>query len=124
MKHAIYHTGLDNFVYRKQVPYDPDKNPYDRDDREMRFLFCEFSTEFSGPLINIYNGDLDHLLMCHVFTAYKKVKDTDGIRYVSNDHQKLYEYLVEIGLEHIRFIPQNEDKSLNWKRSFTLEEWS
>ena len=129
MKHAIYHTELDTFVYEYQADFDPNTFDEERTDRELRFLFCVFITKCEGPLINIYNGDLDHLLMCDLVNAYHHIDSNETLRTVHNnslstDHKKLYEYLVEIGLEHIRFVPWTEDKKLNWKRSFPLTEWS
>ena len=128
--HAIYHTGLDAFVHNSGDPadYDPGDAMYaGRVDKEIRFLFCAFSTDDKGPLINIYNDDLSHLLFCHVVAHLPKGEDgadiTTSGHSLSTDHNKLYKYLVELGIDDIRFVPWSEDKTLNWKRSFPLIQW-
>ena len=127
MRHAIYHSGLDTFVYRKKVDYD--REEWIDHSREKRFLFCEFVTECLGPKINIYDEDLDHLLMCQAVGSFSEFSPDDVgiVSAISADHVKLYTYLFNLGLEYIRFIPWDENiegESLNWKRSFTLKEWS
>ncbi len=108
----MYHTELDLFIHH--VP----TVKRDGDDREMRFLFSEFTYhEEDGRLVKIHGYDLDHLLDCH------KIYHQQPHNTVSIDHQKLYNYLVGSGLEYIRFVPWVVIDGMDFRNSFTLNEW-
>ena len=119
MLYHIYHIESDSFIYNGSMP---DWASSDCE-REMRVLFCNFRQDCDGVIIQLIDKDLDHLLMCQVALAYNRLRPDNELSFPV-DHKKLYDYLIELGVEDIRFIPVNEDSTLNYRRSFALSEWS
>jgi hypothetical protein len=102
MNYNIYHTELDSFIHEKE--------------ESERFHHDEhYHVEH---VVNMRDKDINILMFCHVMQEARGYKNS-----LHPVHKTLYDYLVDVGLEHIRFVPLSEDDSLDYRYSFTLNEW-
>ena len=76
------------------------------------------------PMVNIDEEDLRGIWRCMTATAYNDTHAIQRLPLSSRRHIMLYDYLVKLELEHIRFIPLTEDGWLDYRYSFSLHEWA
>ena len=125
MHYVIYHTATDAFVYNGTEPVWASEDVkgdgtviMHEEGKEVRYLFCNFRINDIGVIIKMYEFDMEHLFMCHnpnnVFHSF--------------DHKRLYEFLVSIGMEYVRFIPRfydtdSDGHGFDYINGFKLDDW-